>query len=372
MRIGVNALFQAHGGSLANLTQLLTEWNRTGALGDDDLVIFASSGSARRLRDVIPPRCELIIVEAADRGNLRRVLAEQVNLPWLLAKQRIDVLFCPANTIPLITSVPCVTTFQNAAPFCDIRDAGIGLRVRWRVLGFFMLLSAKRSRRVIFLSRYFLDLFVDRFGFDAHRGIVIYRTGPGPRTGATPDARRHEVLSVAHLYPYKNLLELIDGFISARRARCNDWTLILAGGEYVGDYGDRIRARLAEVEADETEVRLLGDVAASEVSALLARCEIFAFSSVCENCPTALVEALRMGVAIACSSVGVMPEIAGGAAAYFDPYAPADIARVLGGLMDDPKYRDNLRYAAASRGKTFPSPTDAAITTLATIRASAG
>ena len=283
MRIGVNALFQAHGGSLANLTELLTEWNRTGALGDDQLVIFASSGSAQRLRDVIPARCELIIVEAADRGSLRRVLAEQVNLPWLLAKQHIDVLFCPANTIPLATSVPCVTTFQNAAPFCDIRDAGIGLlRVRWRVLGFFMLLSAKRSRRVIFLSRYFLDLFVDRFEFDAHRGIVIYRTGPGIQTGATPDARRHEVLSVAHLYPYKNLLELIDGFISARRARSNDWTLILAGAEYVGDYGAKVRARLAQLEVDEAEVRLLGDVAASEVSALLARCEIFAFSSVCE------------------------------------------------------------------------------------------
>lgn len=368
MRIGVNALFQAHGGSLANLTQLLSEWSRTQALEQDELVVFASAGSARRLHDVIPAGCEVVIVDSADRGGMRRIGAEQFTLPRLLTRLRIDVLFCPANTVPLTTSIPCVTTFQNAAPFCEIGDAGIGLRLRWAILGLFMRMSARRSRRVIFLSRYFLDLFVDRFGFDAARGVVIYRTGPGPVVDAPHVPHRHEILSVAHFYPYKNLLELIDGFISARRSRGNDWTLVLAGGEYVGDYGQRIRARLEELDASESEVRLLGDVQPSGVTELLSRCEIFAFSSVCENCPTALVEALRVGVPIACSTVGVMPEIAGDAAEYFDPYSRADIERALGTLMDDPDRRSRLRIASAARGKTFPSPAEAARMTLATIR----
>ncbi len=368
MRIGVNALFQAHGGSLANLTQLLREWGRTQALVGDELVIFASAGSARRLEEVMPPQCQVVVVGSADGGGIRRIFAEQVTLARLVSARQLDVLFCPANTVPLITSVPCVTTFQNAAPFCEIRNAGVGLRVRWAILGLFMRMSARRSRRVIFLSRYFLDLFVTRFAFDVRRGVVIYRTGPGPAANAEPEPRRREILSVAHLYPYKNLIELIDGFISASRSRQNGWTLVLAGAEYVGDYGDKIRTRLAELQATESEVRLLGDVQPSDVAALLARCGIFAFSSVCENCPTALVEALRVGAPIACSSVGVMPEIAGDAAEYFDPYSHHDIARVLGMLMDEPGRRDALRVASAARGKMFPSPAEAAVTTLAVIR----
>ena len=147
--------------------------------------------------------------------------------------------------------------------------------------------------------------------------------------------------------------------------------MLLAGGEFVGDYGARVRARLRSLGANENEVRILGDVAGAEVTALLQRCGVFAFSSVCENCPTALVEALRAGAPIACSNVGVMPEIAGDAAEYFDPSSPSDIERALGVLMDRPDRRAELGRAAAKRGAQFPTPAQAAAETLAVIRSAA-
>jgi glycosyltransferase involved in cell wall biosynthesis len=231
--------------------------------------------------------------------------------------------------------------------------------------------SAGRSRRVIFLSRFFLEMFVSRFGFDRSRAALIYRSGFLGDTPTVRPSRAKEILSVSHFYPYKNLLELVEGFLAARRARSEPWTLLLAGGEFVGDYGERVRERLRVLRATEDEVRILGDVAPSEVTGLLLRCGIFAFSSTCENCPTALVEALRVGAPIACSNVGVMPEIAGEAAEYFNPYSPADIERALGVLMDQPDRRAALASAAAARSGIFPGPAQSAAETLNVVRSAA-
>jgi glycosyltransferase involved in cell wall biosynthesis len=371
MNIGINAVNQPQGGSLANLRQLFREWQRGGLLNSDQLTVFASKVAAGRLTDSLPPEARLIAVPAADSGLTGRLFAEQVRLPTLLREHQIDVLFCPGNTMPLATTVPCVTTFQNAAPFCGLRNVSPALRLRWLVLGTLMRGSAWRSRRVIFLSRYFLELFVNRFGFDRNRANVIYRSGfltDIPKTGSP---RRDEVVSISHFYPYKNIVELVEGFLAARRARNAPWVLLLAGGEFVDDYGNQIRERLRSLGADDAEVRILGDVSPPEVAHLLERCGIFAFSSVCENCPTALVEALRAGAPIASSNLGVMPEIAGEAAEYFDPYSAADIERALGMLMDQPGRRAELAQAALARAGRFPTAAQSASETLAIIRTAA-
>jgi alpha-1,3-rhamnosyl/mannosyltransferase len=371
MKIGINAVNQPQGGSLANLRQLFGEWERAGLLADDEIVVFASSTAASRLRDSLPSGVVLIDVPQADKGLTGRLVAEQLKLPSLLRRHAVDVLFCPGNTMPLMSAVPCVTTFQNAAPFCEVRAAGWSLRLRWLVLGTLMRQSARRSRKVIFLSRFFLELFVNRFGFDPARGVLIYRSGSLPKSGPGALSRTEEVLSVSHFYPYKNLLELVEGFVAARRKRNTSWVLLLAGGEFVGDYGERVRERLRSLGAGDNEVRILGNITPPEITGLLRRCGIFAFSSVCENCPTALVEALREGAPVACSNAGVMPEIAGDAAEYFDPHSPPDIERALGLLMDRPERRAALGKAAAARGAQFPSPAQAAARTLEVIRSAA-
>ena len=371
MRIGINAVNQPQGGSLANLRQLFGEWKRAGLLGSDQIVVFASTTAAKRLRDSIPQDSLIVHVPIADRGLAGRLFAEQVRLPRLMHSNAIDVLFCPGNTMPIRTAVPCVTTFQNAAPYCDVRNAPWSLRFRWLVLGTLMRQSARRSQRVIFLSRFFLDLFVSRFGFDPRRAVLIYRSGFLSRSQSAAPSRNREILSVSHFYPYKNILELVEGFVAARRARNASWVLVLAGGEFVGDYGNRVRDRLRTLNAGDDEVRILGDLAPAEIERLLQRCGIFAFSSVCENCPTALIEALRVGAPIACSNVGVMPEIAGDAAEYFDPYSPRDIERALGRLMDDPARREQLASVALLRTPLFPDPARAAAETLDVIRSAA-
>lgn len=182
MIIGINVLFAAQGGSLTNLRQLLSEWKRSGELANHQVIIYCS----RRAYDAIGEplrsdvRCE--ILEDADRGLLSRMRVEQLTLPRLLKRDRVDVLFSPGNTMPLLASPPCVTTFQNAAPFCESvtpRSVGFANWVRLVVIGIFMRLAAWRSARVIFISNFFHDLFVRRFRLSQKKGVVIYRARDG-------------------------------------------------------------------------------------------------------------------------------------------------------------------------------------------------
>src|SRR5947207_3248524 len=80
MRIGISALFFASGGSLSNLAQLLKVWTEDDTLDRHDIVLFASRGTHAGLElqagaDVLR-RIKVRVMEQADRGLLRRLIAE--------------------------------------------------------------------------------------------------------------------------------------------------------------------------------------------------------------------------------------------------------------------------------------------------------
>ncbi|HXH37207.1 MAG TPA: glycosyltransferase, partial [Thermoanaerobaculia bacterium] len=244
LRIAINALFQASGGSLTNLAQLLSEWGASGALEGQEIVVFASRASEAALRREVPARhlakIELHVLAAADHGLLLRLWAEQVQMVRRLRAARIDVVFCPGNVVPYATAIPTVVTFQNAAPFCPsvtYRSTGGWKWLRFALLGAFIRASAKRATRVIFISTYFCDLFVREHGFPPERAVVIPRGRiEAPVVARDADYERslgitgQYILCVSHLNPYKNIVELVKGFVRAcERGGIDDRQLVIAG-----------------------------------------------------------------------------------------------------------------------------------------------
>jgi len=382
VRIGINAVFQAHGGSFVHLLELLRAWKQDGTLSKHDVVLFSSIANVRALETDLDG-IAVIPLRRSDLGTAARLLVEQTELVKAIERERIDVLFCPANTAPLRARIPSVVLLQNAAPFCEsvsLSSVGAAQWLRYRMLGHVMRLSVRRAAHVIFISEYFRDQFMRRCGFDATKATVIYRarrpvlkTGRGAALLAEHGIHGRFILSVSHLYPYKNLVELVEGFLIASRTDPVPGTqLVLVGTEYFRGYKARIQEALVRHRAPEGQVILAGGQPSDVVAELLARCEVFAFPSTCENCPTALIEAIGAGVPIACSRVGVMPEIVGDAASYFDASDPHDIARALGGLLRDANLRHELRRRALARARRFPEPPEVAARTLGVLKAAVG
>lgn len=382
MRIAINASFRIQGGAELHLRRLLRAWCLEGLDREHEIAVFVHaedvgcldlSGDAR-IR-IEPLSLHWLVGDA-------RLAWEQLLLPKILADSRFDVLFCPGGIVPFRSLVPSVVAFQNAAPFCDrvtLRTSGAYRYARFRLLGQFMRFSARAAERVIFISHYLRDLFEERYGYPREKSDVIYLGRDGLDLNRPADAvlrelglERPYILSVGHLYPYKNIPELIHAYGLARETlQRQGLRLAIVGKPDRPFYLRRLRRLISELKLEDW-VLLTGGVPHEEIGPLLANCEFFVFQSCCENCPSTLIEAMAAGVPVASSNVGVMPEIAGDAAHYFDPFDPLGISRTLLRMAQDSALRADLRVLGPRQALKFPTWSEVARLTFRSLARAAG
>jgi glycosyltransferase involved in cell wall biosynthesis len=381
MKIGVSAFYRLQGGALTHLRQVLTAWSSLGIDQENEVVLFSRPEGVAALGPAIGSavRIEIVGTEGSF-GTLKKLLWEQIVFPRRVASLGLDVLFCTGSLVPLRARIPIVVALRNLAPFCETVTPG---RVGWRfwmshrVLGALMRLAARRADRVIFISEEFRNVFVTRFAFPPERGDLIYHGRDAFRTADRERLREYRLpdrflLYVSRLYPYKNVLELIQGYVLYRR-RVGETAspLLIVGRPADGEYHRRIQKAISENGLD-SQVLLMGEVPHDVVGAMIGACHAFVFPSTCEGCPNALVEALAAGVPIASSNVGVMPEIAGRAAVYFDPARPTEIAEALERVSLDEDLRSLLRERARDESLRFPTWEQVSRRTLDCLRRAVG
>ncbi|HSW48963.1 MAG TPA: glycosyltransferase [Bryobacteraceae bacterium] len=385
-RVGVCCLFRAYGGTAATLPQWLREWSRQ-ILEQElpaEIYVYTCPQNLELLGQPGMNGIRIVQVPLAGRGVIGRTLAETLLLPFLLWRDRIQVALGVANTIPWLAGCPSAVIFQNAAPFVDQARNGGGsasFRLRMLLLRWAILLAAWRSRRVICISRWFRQHLSGFVPSVREKSAVIRHGMAKPKVEeaslSAAGARlldqlhgRPFVLNVSHGYPYKNLIELVDGFDKALASLPGGgWRLVIAGELLVPGYRQALETAIGRSDRLKDAVILSGSLTEDEVAFFTQKCDIFAFSSCCENWPVALMNAVVAGAPVACSNAGVMPEVVGEAAAMFDPFSPASIAEVLRRLMSSEAERGALRLRSRERARQFHTVEQQAAEILDEVRA---
>ena len=140
-------------------------------------------------------------------------------------------------------------------------------------------------------------------------------------------------------HPGKNHVRLVNAFERLVAAGF-EHQLVLAGGDFLGS--EKIHAAV-EMSPVRDRIILTGLVPEEDVPLLLKGCEIMAFPSLYEGFGLPVLEAMTIGVPVACSRIPSLVEIAGevigerldlgvgtgAGAAYFNPYDEGAIAEVL-------------------------------------------
>ena len=100
-------------------------------------------------------------------------------------------------------------------------------------------------------------------------------------------------------------------------------------------------------------MKLIEFIPNSNVADLIAKADLFVFASSCETFGIALLEAMTIGVPIACSNRSSLPETLKDGGEYFDPQAPESIANAIDNLVRDPARRLRLANRAMTLAKNY-------------------
>lgn len=286
---------------------------------------------------------------AVEAGIPWFTVREQMLLPRLVARERLDLMHYPHLTVPLLSTTPFVVTVHDLNYLGTTAVSSPVRRAGYRV----ELAKARRARRLIAVSEHTRDAVVRALRVDRARVEVTYEAADPPEA-IEPDAavlERHGIdapffLYVGAAYPYKNLLRLI----SALARVSGDAKLVLAGDHE--QFGAGLKNH-AEALGLGRRVVFTGVVSEPELASLYDRALAYAFVSLSEGFGLPGLEAMSAGVPVLAANAGSLPEVYGDAAHYCDPLDVASIAAGLGEIASDAGLRAHLVELGRRRTAEF-------------------
>ncbi|HUC19537.1 MAG TPA: glycosyltransferase family 1 protein [Acetobacteraceae bacterium] len=328
--------------------ELLTTWDRM-------LVSGEISGQGTEFRVLAPrgpidvPKLERIRVGQV--GRLGGHLWTQLELPFFA---RDGLLFSPGNIHPLLplARMGSVVTVHDLAYAAYPEAYSKAFRLLYSLL---VPAALRRADAVITVSDAEKTHILGRHPAANGRIHAVHLGAPqgcpagdGPSVPENTLANRPFVLWVGTLIARKNPQGVIDAV-----ARVNQDTpldLIVAGASQPG----LLKGGLSLPPELQGRVHFHGQINdIAELRRLYESATALVFPSFYESFGLPPLEAMRFGCPVIASDIPALREICGDAALYADPHQPADIARRIRRLLNDPALRAELSERGSRRAVLF-------------------
>lgn len=362
MRIGINTLYVVPGlvgGAEYYLVNLLT-----GLFAQDrenEYVLFVSPEN-RELYQPVSPNFRKITVPISNTNRGARVLFEQTALPYLIRRERLDILHSPNNMAPIVKSCGSVVTIQSMHAFVDgfLKNEDLPFLRFW----YFRQLvrrSIRQADHVITPSEAARRDTIRLLNTPPDRvtPILDYVSIPTlfpdgiqtqPEVLARYGIERPYIFSPSSLYRYKN----VDGMLRAMHLLGRHGLphrLVVAGRD---DFGNLESMRtLAESLGVEDRFVYLGSVPHDDTPSLYRYADVTLFPTYRETFGIPVLESMAIGTPVVCSNVSSVPEVAGEAALQVDPDDVEAMSEALRRVIEDPSLRETLRAKGRKRSEVF-------------------
>lgn len=158
------------------------------------------------------------------------------------------------------------------------------------------------------------------------------------------------ILSVGQGSPYKNHIRATEAFLQAFSERSELRCVVV---RRFSRWGDLEMKRLLKRLDRRNQVIILPKVTDAQLRGLYNRAGVFLHPSLDEGFGIPVLEAMACGAPVVTSNVSSLPEVAGDAALYVNPFSTAEIADALIKLNEDESLRTELAHRGRLRSQTF-------------------
>jgi glycosyltransferase involved in cell wall biosynthesis len=302
---------------------------------------------------ILPPEAEDMIT--APTGRVEKIscsaryysMGEQVELPRLVRRHRVDLLHSPHFNLPLVRLCPTVVTIHDVIYLACKQDMPSRLG-RLYYYGM-MAASVRLADHVLTDSEFSKGDIVQHLHADPEKIEVVYPAVHPGFERVNEEAGLERVLSnygldedyILYTGIYKlrknhaGLLHAFREFLkSGEKAK-----LVIAGP--MGE-GEAELRRLADGLGVGGRVILAGFVPDSDLPSLYSAARVYACPSLYEGFGFTVLEAMACGTPVVCSAETSLPEVAGDAALYADARNPLAFAAALQRAFSDSELRGQL------------------------------
>jgi glycosyltransferase involved in cell wall biosynthesis len=359
MRVLVNAVSAKMGGAANYIRTIARE---LASVNQHEFLFLVPETEAAAMSGIAPHICA-IASNIAERPFPQRLWFDQVELPRILRRERIDILFATANFATLACPCRQILLVRNSLYFSSVYRSNILPYKPWKTRAaealrrWLACRSAMASDVVLTPSQSMLDELQAavrlRRALVNHYGVDRQRFRPVPKAFA---ANGYVSLVFTSLYSeHKNLGTLFRALLEleASGQKCR---LITTADPDWEEIDNRIRdtdRKLAEELKDRALIELTGVLGGPALNQLYARADIFVYPSVVESFGHPLLEAMAMGLPVVAADVPINRELCADGAAYFAPFDYTECARVISSVVADPQFRNHLAQNGLKRAEKF-------------------
>src|SRR5258708_37061278 len=278
-------------------------------------------------------------------------LSEQVQLPHMLYKQKLDLMHFPYFSVPIIYNKPFVVTIHDLIlhHFSTGEASTLSFPIyRAKHMGYSFIMSqaARRAKKIITILESTKQEIVDHLGVEKNKISVMYEGVDKKVIGDDADkvpasVKKPFILHVGNVYPHKNADRLVEAFdIFSKEDKLIQ--LVFVGRT---DYFQRRLKKKIHTLASRERITFVGEVSDGELSQLYRNAAALFIPSLMEGFGLPAVEAMANACIVIASDIPSLKEVCKNAALYFDPYNTESLVNMLRIVTAKKKqeFRENIR-----------------------------
>lgn len=276
-------------------------------------------------------------------------LKEQLVMPRLIDREKLDLVHFPHWNVPLLLRTPFIVTIHDLILLEEPRSAKVTTRHPFifflKRLAYRIVLRStlKRANAIIAVSQYTKSAILCHFPWVPSEKIHVVHEGLPNLSTFPPSAPPHlstaYFLYVGNAYPHKNLEALLHAFSFFHKLH-PEVQLVLAGRDDV--FYQRLKKKLEEIDVVPEAIRFVMNPIDANLAELYRGATLYLFPSRHEGFGLPPLEAMSFGIPVAAARRTSLPEILGDAALWFDPDNIEEMAEVMETALTDKSLRTQL------------------------------